>query len=368
MSDGTWRQAAGMTATGGVLHEQFDIVLLDLDGVVYIGPDAVPGAARSLSGVFEAGTAVRFVTNNASRSPRAVAEHLSRLGIVASAPQVLTSAQVAAALLSRRFAAGTAVLVIGGEGLKEALAAEGLVCVESMDGDPSAVVQGFAPDIGWRRLAEATRAVRAGLYWMATNLDPTVPTVHGPAPGNGALVQVVAGTAGRGPDDVAGKPAPGAFLEAVRRAGSTSPLVVGDRLDTDLEGARAAGMPGLLVLTGVTGACDLLNAPPHRRPTYVGRDLTSLLAAHPGADVARSRAGAEGRCGGAVVRARPDGGRIDVEVISAGDDAVDLLRAAAVAAWRAADTTAGTVGDRPVDAKKVIAALHAVEPEASWAR
>jgi HAD superfamily hydrolase (TIGR01450 family) len=306
---------------------------------------------------------VRFVTNNASRTPEVVADQLTRLEVPASPREVVTSSQVAAARLARRLPPGSPVLVIGGIGLRHALTVEGLVPVDSVAAGPVAVVQGFAPDLGWRQLAEASRAVREGLFWMATNLDLTLPTAHGPAPGNGSLVHAVATAAGRGPDDVAGKPRPGAFLEAARKAGSTRPLVVGDRLDTDLEGARAAQMPGLLVMTGVTDVSALLSAPPGWRPTYVGRDLGALLHRHPPAVATTVDGGVEGRCAGARVRAETASGRVGVRPL-AGEEPLELLRAAAVAAWQAVDSRAG----HEVDVTGLIKTLHAVEPEAAWAR
>jgi HAD superfamily hydrolase (TIGR01450 family) len=353
--------------TGGLLDSTeplaatYDLALLDLDGVVYIGPNAVSGAAAALEAARSAGLAVRFVTNNASRPPEVVADHLTRLGVPATVEEVVTSAQVAAALLARRLPPGAGVLVVGAAGLREALTAEGLVPVDSVDDGPSAVVQGFGPDVGWRLLAEATRGVRAGLFWMATNLDFTVPTVHGPAPGNGALVQVVAGAAGRGPDDVAGKPRPGAFLEAARRAGSRRPLVVGDRLDTDLEGARAAGMHGLLVLTGVNGASDVMAAEPRCRPNYLGRDLGALLDPHPAVDV-----DGPGRARCRDARVEVDGERLDVA--ASGRDALDLLRAATAAAWSWRDRDGGAPGEAALDPAPVLRALEAVEPGVEWAR
>lgn len=353
-----------LPASDGPLHQAFDLALLDLDGVVYIGPHVVPGAAEALDAVRAEGLAVRFVTNNASRPPQVVAEHLTSLGVPATVTEVVTSAQVAAALLARRFPPGSGVLVIGAAGLRDALTAEGLVPMDSVDDGPVAVVQGFGPDVSWRRLAEGSRAVRAGLFWMATNLDLTVPTVHGPAPGNGVLVRAVATAGGRGPDEVAGKPLPGAFLEAARRAGSTRPLVVGDRLDTDLEGARAADMPGLLVLTGVTGATELLAAPAALRPTYIGRDLRSLHDPHPAARADLVDGGALGRCGDAVVQVEPEGDQLAVHVAAAGEDGLDLLRAAAVAVWCAVDAGEG----RAVDVKKLIVALQGIESGAAWAR
>jgi len=356
---------ARLLGTAGPLTGAHDVLLLDLDGVVYIGQDVVPGAREALEAVRTEGVALRFVTNNASRPPQTVADHLVRLGVPALAAEVVTSAQVASALLAKRFGPGAGVLVIGAEGLRDALRAQQLVPMDSVDEGPVAVVQGFGPDVGWRRLAEATRAVRAGLFWMATNLDLTVPTAYGPAPGNGSLVGVVATAAGRGPDDVAGKPRPGAFREAAEQAGSTAPLVVGDRLDTDLEGARAAGMPGLLVLTGVTGVGELLASPAEQRPDHVGRDLWSLCDPHPAVvpDATGDRT-VRVRCGAAVVVMEPVDGRAGLHVEAAGNDALDLLRAGAVATWAGRDADPSLA----VDPGPLTEAVGGVEPGVTWAR
>lgn len=356
----------GLAGSSGPLHAAHDVVLLDLDGVVYLGSDAVPGAAQALDAVRAAGTAVRFVTNNASRSPEVVAARLTRLGVPTVPAEVVTSAQIAAALLARRLPAGSGVLVIGAAGLRQALEAEGLVPMDSVDEGPAAVVQGFGPEVAWRRLAEASRAVRSGLFWLATNLDLTVPTAYGPAPGNGSLVRAVETAVGRGPDDVAGKPRPAAFQEAARRAGACRPLVVGDRLDTDLEGAQAAGLPGLLVLTGITDASQLLAAPAGRRPTHVGRSVGALLEEHPPAraEILAGEGRARGRCVDAVAVAGIAADRVVVRVEAVGRDAVDLLRAAAVAAWHVLDGGHA----REVDGSAVVEALRGVEPGAPWAR
>src|SRR4051794_9666595 len=333
-----------------------DVALVDLDGVVYVGPDAVPGAADAVAAAAARGLRCVYVTNNASRPPEKVGAHLRELGIPADDADVVTSAQLSAGILAGRLPAGAPVLVVGGEGLLEALTAEGLRPVRSMADAPQAVVQGFGPDLGWRDLAEGARAVRVGLFWVASNLDLTVPTPQGPAPGNGALVNAVAAAGGRRPDAVAGKPAPRAFADAAARAGSTRPLVVGDRLDTDLEGARAAEIPGLLVLTGITGVTELLRCPPQARPDLVGRDLGALLTAHPEAtvDVAGT-----GRCGSAVVSLGAGGLAVD----SAGDDPLDLLRAACAAAWSPAASGGAAEGDPA----PVVAAVRVLEPDAGWA-
>jgi glycerol 3-phosphatase-2 len=391
----TTTSQSGLLGCPTPLATTYDLAVLDLDGVLYIGPDAVPGAPEALAVAREAGLRTCFVTNNASRTASTVAEHLTRLGIPARTDEVVTSAQVASAILARRLPPGAAVLVVGGEGLRAALTEQGLRPVRSVDEQPQAVVQGFDPDLSWRDLAEGTRAVRSGLVWTATNLDLTVPTPYGPAPGNGALVGLVAAAAGRQPDEVAGKPRPGSFVEASRRYGSSRPLVVGDRLDTDLEGARAAGQDGLLVLTGVSVASDVIDCPAHRRPTYLGRDLTALTQPHPEVGLVPVTAGAgigggsgNGAGPGPGMRARAGAARVlaragALEVEEAGPDALDLLRAAAQAAWawtdRAARETASSDGVAPgpvavapgtsvLDPGAVLDALRRLEPGAAWAR
>jgi len=335
----------------GAPAQAHDLALLDLDGVVYVGRRLVPGAAEALERARAAGMRIAFVTNNASRSPGVVAEALTSLGVAAVPDDVVTSAQAAAALLAARLPGGSRVLVVGGEGLSWALQEEGLLPVSSVDDGPVAVVQGFSPDVGWRMLAEGSRAVRAGLPWLATNTDLTVPTAHGPAPGNGALVAAVAAATGVQPE-VAGKPRPPLFRQAVLRYGSRSPLVIGDRLDTDIEGAHAAGLPAMLVLTGVSGAGDVIAASPQHRPHLLARDLGGLLVPHP----APRRVGESWAVGEAEVGA----GEGRLRVVRPGRDGLDLLRAACAAAW------AG--GDDPPDAAEVLAGLVRLEGEVGWAR
>jgi len=308
------------------LARRHDALLFDLDGVLYVGPAAVPGASAAVAAARDAGCAVAFVTNNASRTPQTVAAHLRDLGIPAGPADIVTSAQAVAGLVAADVPAGAAVLVVGGEGLAAALRERGLRPVDSAAAPPAAVVQGFAPEVGWQQLAEGTYAVRAGVPWYASNLDATIPTARGIAPGNGALVDVVATATGRRPV-VAGKPETPLHTEAVRRTGARNPLVVGDRLDTDIEGAVRAGAPSLLVLTGVTSPLELVQAPPSRRPTYVAAELGSgLHEPHPPVAVD----GGSHRCGGWTVTAGAGG----LELHGAGDR-VDALRALCVAVWSA---------------------------------
>ena len=340
-------RAPGWPAAQGPLQEQHDVLLLDLDGVVYVGEGVVPRAAPALAAAVAAGARLAFVTNNASRTPDSVAAHLTRIGVPADADDVVTSAQAAAAVLGDRLPAGSRVLVVGGEGLRAALAAVGLTPVASADDDPAAVVQGFAPGVGWAQLLEGCVAVRAGVPWVATNLDLSIPTPRGPAPGNGALVQVVQQSTGATPE-VTGKPWRPIMDEAVRRTGARRPLVVGDRLDTDIAGAVAAELPSLLVLTGVSAVRDLLAAPAGSRPTLVAADLDGLAAPHPGCEVGPDR---WWRCGARAARVVGDDVQLDPSSPPAGsgaDEALEALRAVTAAVWAAAgdDGAGGPLVDR----------------------
>lgn len=254
-----------------------DVLLADLDGTLYQGQEAVPGAVEAIRGAGERGVPTVYVTNNASRSPDDVAGQLAELGFPARMKDVRTSSQAGAAMLAEQLPAGAPVLVVGTGALADEVRAVGLTVVDAADG-AAAVVQGHSPDTGWRRLAEATAAVRAGALWVATNIDPTLPTERGPMPGNGSMVGVVRIATGAEPQ-VAGKPAARLLQEARDGVSSTRPLVVGDRLDTDIEGGNAIDAPTLFVLTGVSTARDLLQAPRNQRPTYVAADLAALTRA-----------------------------------------------------------------------------------------
>lgn len=258
------------------LVDRYDALVCDLDGVVYRGDPAVPHAVESLSA---AGIPIQFATNNASRPPRQVADHLRRLGLDITDDSVATSSQAAAWVLARHLDPGAAVLAIGGEGVADALREAGFIPVRSADDHPAAVVQGYGPDVSAADLAQAAYAVQRGALWMATNTDHTLPTADGYAPGNGALVLAVGAAVGRGPDLIAGKPDEPLYLMCAERLGvaPNRVLAIGDRLETDIEGAHQAGMDSLLVLTGVHGVSDAVAAPLQARPTWVGRDLRALL-------------------------------------------------------------------------------------------
>lgn len=270
-----------LTSTAPLLAA-YDLAMLDLDGVVYIGSAAVPGAADHVAAARDAGMRIAFITNNASRSPEQVARHLTELGVPAAPADVVTSAQAAARVAAVRWGDGARVVCLGAPGLESALLEAGLEPV-GVDAEAVAVVSGYGPDIAWHTIMRAAVRIRAGLPWVASNTDFTIPTAFGVAPGHGVLVDMLARFTGVDPI-VAGKPERPLLDETVRRVGGRRPLMVGDRLDTDIEGARRAGLDALLVLTGVTGLAELVAAPPALRPSYIAADLSGLATAHAAPD------------------------------------------------------------------------------------
>lgn len=257
------------------LSSAYDVAVLDLDGVVYIGPHAVQGAPDALNRAQRSGMHLAFVTNNAARPPGMVGEHLRELGVDAHDGDVVTSAQASARLLADQLPAGSLVFLIGGQGLEEALRERDLRPVTESVDDVAGVAQGYGPDMPWKRVVQGAILARSGLPWVASNMDMTIPTESGVGPGNGTLVRLIAEYAGREPQ-VAGKPMPPLFEETITRVGGERPLVVGDRLDTDIAGAVTMGWDSLLVLTGVTGLEELVRAGTDERPTYVAPDLAAL--------------------------------------------------------------------------------------------
>jgi glycerol-1-phosphatase len=315
------------------LDTAYDVALLDLDGTVYLAGAAIPGAPEALRKAAAAGMRLAYVTNNASRTPAAIAALLVGFGVSATPQDVVTSAQAAARMLAERLPAGVPVLVVGGSGLRMALRERGLRPVSTAADRPQAVVQGYSPDITYSLLEEGGLAVAAGALFVASNADRTLPTRRGSQPGNGAFIQVIATATGIQPL-VAGKPEPPLQKESVLRTGAKHPLVVGDRLDTDIEGANRVGLDSMLVLTGVTSPAEAVLAPPRQRPTYLAEDLAGLLTAH--SDVT-SGDGAFS-CGGWT--ARLDGDGLELTGPGNGGERIDGLRALCAAAWAGDGVTA----------------------------
>ncbi|MEE4024686.1 HAD-IIA family hydrolase [Gordonia sp. PKS22-38] len=307
------------------LASRYDALLLDLDGTVFAGHRALPGALDTLENI---DTARYFVTNNASRRPADVVTHLTEMGFTATAEQVITSAQSAARLLAEHLDPGSRALVIGTDGLAQEVREVGIAVTRSADDRPAAVIQGHSPETGWAELCEAALAIGNGALWIACNTDATLPSERGKLVGNGSMVAAVANATGKEPL-VAGKPAAPLMADAIARSRASRPLVVGDRLDTDIEGAHAVGLDSVLVLTGVSSAMDLLVAPPEQRPTYVIRDLTGL---HAGANAVRigPHDGWDVELDGSAATIRTDGPARPETVVPA----------LAAAVWAAADSGA----------------------------
>lgn len=319
----SWRTEHSVTPAA--LSTGFDALLVDLDGTLIRGTEVIPGAAHSLA---VSGLPVIYVTNNASRAPSETAAHLAGMGFAVTASEVMTSAQAAVVMLADHVEPGAAVLVVGHDSFRALVSEAGYRVVTSADDAPDAVVQGLSRELTWADLAEGCLAIRRGVPWIASNVDTTLPTERGLLPGNGSLVAALRAATDRAPL-VAGKPAPGVLRAAADQAGSSSPLVIGDRLDTDIEGAVAAGMPALLVLTGVNGAMDLLQAPPHRRATHLGEGLGSLAEPDESSRISSAP--------------EPDCHIVDrklmITELPAGSAGTDLARGVIRAAWRHEVTT-----------------------------
>ena len=316
---------AALDGCASPLSQTYDVALLDLDGVVYIGKDAAPYAVDALVEATQSGMRTAYLTNNASRAPADIAAQLSALGIAAIADDVVTAAQAAAALLAERLDADSAVLVAGAAALRDAVTEAGLRAVSSADEAPRAVVMGYDPTLDYARLAEAALAIRRGALFVASNLDATLPTARGPLPGMGSLAALVITATGQHPV-VAGKPERPLFDQSIARTGATRPLVIGDRLDTDIEGANRSGLPSLLVMTGVSNRLALACAPAQRRPTFVAPDLSALFQPQPASE--------NGHCGEAMAEYDADARHV---VLRQAGSEIESLCAIATAGWAAVD-------------------------------
>ena len=316
----------------GALYTNFDAALLDLDGTAYAGKLPIEHAAQAAEEAREAGLKIGFVTNNASRTPAMIAAQLDELGFKAKPSDIMTSAMDVIAVMSEHLDEGASVYVVGGEGLRQALREAGYVLVESADDEPAAVVQGFDASVTWAQLTEAAFALERGAQFFATNLDATLPQERGFALGNGALVRAVSYATRKRPI-AAGKPEPGIYQRGAELIESENPIAVGDRLETDILGAVAAGIPALHVLTGVHDARAVICAPRGQRPSYLALDMRGLLEEHPSP---KHHADGTWTCGiSQVARLRRDGHLTldDVELREGAVISMDSYRALAAAAW-----------------------------------
>ena len=256
----------------------YDGLLCDLDGVVYAGNQPIDQAISTLNALIGQGVPVAFVTNNASKAATEVADHLIELGVATNAEHVMTSAQAVVDILTVKYHRDAGpVLVTGSPQLSQQIRAAGFETTQLAADKPQVVVQGFNPKLGWNDLAQASFAIQQGAGWLATNLDLTIPLSQGIAPGNGSLVDTVARATGTRPEVAAGKPAPVMFTTMAQKFSMTKPLVVGDRLDTDVLGAANAGFDGALVETGIHRRQDIDDHRSVVTPTWVLPGLELLL-------------------------------------------------------------------------------------------
>jgi len=306
------------------IWNQFDVLLADLDGVIYEGTKAINGAVSAINDLQSQGIRVGYVTNNSSRKPETITEQLQGFGISSKPEDIISSGQTAVELLATKIPAGSKVLVVGGDGLRARVTAGGFEIVDSSEENPAAVIQGFAPDVSWRDLAEASYSIQKGAVWVATNNDWTLPQEKGVAPGNGTLVSAVHTAVGAFPL-FAGKPEPAIFETALKVFNSANALFVGDRLETDILGANRAGISSVLVLTGISSRKDVLAASVEERPTYIIDSLQELLSPYEKPE--QTKRG--WRCGKASVELLGD----KVLVTDGDPGSIEALKAACKVIW-----------------------------------
>lgn len=258
-------------------------VLLDMDGVVYVGDEPLPGVQDLLDYLKSTGRKWLFVTNNSSRTPTQFVEKLAGMGIFAGEAHILSSALATASWLKGQYPNGVRAFMIGQDGLRWALEREGISLVEDAQ-VAEVVVSGIDFNVRYERLADATLAVRAGARLIGTNGDTSFPSERGEIPGSGAILALLEAATGVKPT-VIGKPNAGMFEQSMRRLGTTPPttLMVGDRYETDIAGAVDLGMPTAAVLTGITTEEEFCKA--DRRPDLILAGLPELLHAFRDADL-----------------------------------------------------------------------------------
>lgn len=332
-----------LTASAMPLSCTYQLGLLDLDGVVYRGGQAVDHAVCSINKAQTNGMAIEYTTNNSSRFQNVVADQLESFGLRVEPWQVITSSVVAARMVARHVPQGSRVLVLGAEHLREEVRRVGLIPVDSCEDDPQAVIQGWYPQMTWNQMAQVAFAVEHGAQYYVTNRDLTIPREHGIAPGCGSMIQAVINATGQEPLASAGKPESAMYDEArmlvannsnfndssvSEQVSVRSSLAIGDRLDTDIEAGIRGGYDSLLVLTGVTDPRMLMLAPQSLRPTYISPDLRGLNTAHEQPHVVEETMVV---CGHAQAS-------LDNMTISVSDPShPDALRAACALTWKLMD-------------------------------
>ncbi len=258
------------------LADDFDGLLIDLDGVVWVGREPVPGSPEALAALLAAGKEIAFVTNNPGRHPAAYAERLQGMGVEVGPERIVTAGMVVARLAGRAAGAGGTAFVIGATPLKEMVAEAGAALLEGEPARAADVVvvsghRGFDYD----ELLTAKLALDGGAALFATSHDPTMPMPGGEWPGTGAVLAAVETASGHSAE-IGGKPERHLFEMALEAIGPPPRVaMVGDRVSSDIAGGRAAGLTTILVLSGTTGRAEAEAADP--APDHVVENLASLL-------------------------------------------------------------------------------------------
>lgn len=256
-------------------------LILDMDGVLWRGDTPMPGLVDFFAALRAAGIGFVLATNNATKTAAMYTERLARFGVAVPPEAILTSAEAAASYLAGLYPHKSAVYVIGGKGLHQAVTAQGFRVMPPAEvragGRAVAVVAGLSPALTYEELAMGAHLVNQGVPFVGTNPDPTFPSELGPLPGAGAILAMITTATGVEPT-IIGKPGPIVFREAVKLLGGDSSTVamVGDRLSTDIYGAKAAGLRAILVLSGISTREEAESGPV--RPDYIFADITELAA------------------------------------------------------------------------------------------
>lgn len=257
--------------------DEFDGLLVDLDGVVWIGREPVPGAADALRELLASGMEIVFVTNNPGKPAAEYARRLVEMGIEVGADGIVTAGEATARLAAERIGTGKTCFVIGAPAFHETVAAAGLRLLEGESArDADAVVVSGHRGFDYEELLTATLALQRGAALFATSRDPTLPMPGGPWPGTGAVLAAVE-TASGAAAEIGGKPEPYLFEMARGRvAGAARVAMVGDRISSDIEGGRRAGLETILVLSGATSREEAAAAT--LSPDLIVEDLAALVS------------------------------------------------------------------------------------------
>lgn len=257
--------------------DEFDGLLIDLDGVVWIGRELVPGSVEALRSLLAAGKEIVFVTNNPGKPAAEYARRLGEAGIEVSPELIVTAGEATAGIAAERAGAGSTAFVIGAPAFHETVAAAGLQLLEGEAGrEADAVLVSGHRGFDYEELLTATLALQRGAALFATSRDPTLPMPGGPWPGTGAVLAAVE-TASGAKAEIGGKPEAHLFEMARERIGGAARVaMVGDRVSSDVEGGRRAGLKTVLVLSGATSREEAVVAAPS--PDHIVEDLAALVS------------------------------------------------------------------------------------------